>query len=513
MIKKTILISLICIFANSAHALTLEGITPVNPLDRNSEIKQNVVIPSFELKRATLTRNSVKNQYAIAMDKFIQSNVRASYIDFRTLIDSVTPNDYVYMRFTREMASIGFFNLAELAMSKIEDEELSQLLEYDVKNFYFTGAKLTHKDQLYLAEIYSNIMYNDQSKEATAELVKNTSLLMESDYANYLAAFGNMKNGNLKQAKEYIDKAIDKNPKNLNYKRLKAEIAAQDGNIKNANNSINSLNSDSLKTVIFDDELHATKEYVLYKTSKNDYLKKYHLAYYYYDKGEYTKSLGVLQTSISGKKNLNKDVYSLTAKVYYKLKEYEKAQDYAKKALDINKTDVFSLEVLGDCAYRIKDYNLALKYYKKAVNKNFDYDVNIKLAKTYQQMNDISKAKEIYTRILKTSAKVYEAYYNMALLESDRRVTYLKKAIAINPDFKDAWIDMAQLELNKDDNEKALSYLNIAKYIDDNYYRYYYYMGLVLKNRGLSAEAHKNFEQSLNLNPDFDLAKKELMNI
>jgi hypothetical protein len=35
-------------------------------------------------------------------------------------------------------------------------------------------------------------------------------------------------------------------------------------------------------------------------------------------------------------------------------------------------------------------------------------------------------------------------------------------------------------------------------------------MGLVLKNRGLTAEAHKNFERSLNLNPEYELAKKEL---
>lgn len=511
MFKRVILIILLCSVAQSSMAIDLGNIMPVNPLNKSiSTPAQNIVIPSFELKRATLTKNSVKNQYAIAMDKFMQSNVRASYMDFRVLIGSVTPNDYVYMRLTREMASIGFFNLAELAMSKIQDNELASALEEDVKNFYFTSAKLTQNDQLYLGEIYSNIMYNDQSKEATAELTKHSTLLMESDYANYLAAFGSMKNGNTKQAIEYINNAIDKNSKNINYKRLKAEILAQSGDSKNAMKCINEINTNSLKTVIFDDELHASKEYVLYKSSKNEYQKKYHLAYYYYDKGELNKALGVLQTSISGKKAINKDVFALTAKVYYELKEFEKAQDYAKKALDIDKSNVESLIIMGDYSFRQKDYNSAQKYYKSAQGKANDHIAELKLAKTYEKLNNIQKAKESYSKILKVSSKVYEAYYNMALLEPDRQIAYLKKAISINPDFKDAWIDMAKISINKDNFDDALSYLNIAKYIDDNYYRYYYYMGLVLKNRGLTAEAHKNFEQSLNLNPEYELAKKEL---
>ncbi len=45
--------------------------------------------------------------------------------------------------------------------------------------------------------------------------------------------------------------------------------------------------------------------------------------------------------------------------------------------------------------------------------------------------------------------------------------------------------------------KKALSFLNIAKYIDENDFRYYYYLGLVLKNKGLTADARKNFEKVL----------------
>lgn len=84
---------------------------PVNPLDNNPATYQEVVNqPSYELKRGTLTRNAIKNQYTIAMDKFMQSNVRSSYQDFKVLIDNVVPNDYIYMRLTKEMRQSDSFH-------------------------------------------------------------------------------------------------------------------------------------------------------------------------------------------------------------------------------------------------------------------------------------------------------------------------------------------------------------------------------------------------------------------
>lgn len=508
---KLVLTLSLVLLSNPAFALDMKGIAPANPLENKSDAyKKEVVIPSFELKKATLTKNSIKNQYTIAMDKFTKSNVRSSYADFKVLIDSVTPNDYVYMRLTQDMASVGFFNLAELAMAKIQDDSLSSPFEDDVKKFYFPSEKLNKQDQLYLAELYSNMRYNDQSREATTELSKQTALLADSDYANYIAAFGSMKSGDFKQAKKYIDVATSKNPQNINYKRLKAEIVAQSDNPKEAITVFNSINSDGFKTVVFDDEIDSSRQYILYKSVKNDYLKKYHLAHYYYDNGEYNKAIGVLQTSISGKKSINKDVYALYARVYYDMKEFEKAQNYAQKALDIDKSDPSSILVLGNIAFRDKDYQTAIKYYKKIQGKFKDFSAELALAQTYFSLSDIQKAKDIYSKILKVSSKSFMAYYQMALLEPDREFEYLKKAISVNPDFKDGWIDLARVSLKKEHIDKAISYLRVAKYIDDSYYRYYYYLGLVLKDKGMLLQAKENFEHSLRLNPDYDLPKKEL---
>lgn len=510
--KHKIILSLsVMLLSAPAFALDMKGIAPINPLDNKpGTYQKEVVIPSFELKKATLTKNSIKNQYTIAMDKFTKSNVRSAYADFSILIDTVTPNDYIYMQFSQDMASVGFFNLSELAMTKIQDESLSSQFEDDVKTFYFPSERLEKKDQIYLAELYSNMRYNDQSREATAELSKQTALLNDSDYANYVAAFGAMKSGDFKQAKKYITAATDKNPKNINYKRLKAEILAQSDNPKEAMSVFNSFDTNNFKTVVFDEEIDASKQYVLYKSVKNDYLKKYHLAHYYYDNGEYNKAIGVLQTSISGKKSINKDVYALYAMVYYDMKEFEKAQNYAQKALDIDKSNAQSLLILGNIAYRDKDYQTAMRYYRKIQGKFKDFSAELALAQIYLNLKEIQKAKDVYSKILRISSKSFMAYYQMALLEPDREFEYLKKAISIKPDFKDAWIDLARISLKKENIDKAISYLRVAKYIDDSDYRYYYYLGLILKDKGMPMQAKENFEHSLKLNPDYDLPKKEL---
>ena len=109
---------------------------------------------------------------------------------------------------------------------------------------------------------------------------------------------------------------------------------------------------------------------------------------------------------------------------------------------------------------------------------------------------------------MRVSSNAYEAYYQIALLEKDRELTYLKKALAINPDFKDGWIDLARFEISKEDYEKALSFLNIAKYIDENDFRYYYYQGLLAKKQGQDGIYY--FKKSLSLNPDYEPAKEEL---
>ena len=505
MIKRTVsLITIMFASALYANAIDINDfIKPANPLEQTPVVK--VTEPSVPQK-TVLTKNDIHNQYAIALNRFIQSNVKSSYRDFSILIENTTPNDYVYMYLANEMANLGFFGLSELTISKIEDNDISYMLAEDVKKFYYPSEKMSKEDEIYLGEMYSNIVYNEQSKEVIVELTKNTDLLNKYDYANYIAALGYLKQNDTENADKFINTAISKNPDNLNYKKLKTEILCQANKPKDAIKLANFLKSQHMLTTEYNRKLKSVEEYTLYKTNKNEFEQKYHLAYYFYLEGELNKSMRTLQTAFNTKKGHNKNIYALLSRVYYDSKEYEKAEDNAVKTLKIDGSNNTALIVLGDIAYKNKDYKTASKYYKDAKGNEAD----IKLAKCYIQLNKTEKAKEILAKILKNSSVEYEAYYNMALLDKSREVSYLKKSVAINYKFKDGWIDLARVEIENSKFDDAIFYLANAKYIDENDFRYYYYQGLIYKNKGLTADAKRSFMKSSKLNPDFSAAKEEL---
>jgi len=489
-----------------ACASMFDYITPVDPANQSAA---NTYEEFFAPKKAKLTQNDIHNHYAIAMQRFIRCNVKSAYMDFKIMIDSMVPNDYAYIKMADEMAEIGFFNLSNAALSKVSDQDIAFIQAEDIKKFYFPKNMLKPHDEIYLAEVYSNIIYNAQSKEATAELMKNTALLEKSDYANYLAALGLVRNGDLANAEIYINNALKINPQNINYQKLKIETVLQGNKPQNALKLLNGIKNDKFYTEEFVNKVNALEQYTLYKTEKNEILKKYHLGYYYFWQGEYTKAARTLQGAISSKKNTNKEVYALLSEVYFIQKEYEKAENFADKSLKLDGNNKQASMVMGKIKYRNKEYKEALKHFKNAESKNNALP-SAWLAMTYSSLGDEEKAKQINTKILKDYSDCAIVYYNVAKQDKNREFEYLKKAIALNIGFIDGWTGLIKNALDKGQYEKALKYLAIVKYIDENDFRYYYYQGLMLKAKGLTQDANIYFKKSLTANPDNELAKKEL---
>lgn len=498
--------SIIVFLSSASFAEGLDLIQPANPLSPMPLPANTIALP---LKKATLTHNSTHNQYVIAFDRFMQSNVKSAYNDFKILIETMDENDYGYMQFAEKMADIGFFNLSQLAVSKINDRNLSDFLIDDIKVYYFPSKKLKTDDEIYLGEVFANIMYNDQSREATFELVKNTALLSESDYANYIVALGYLKSNDIVNAGIYIDKAISMNNQNLNYKKLKAEILSQGKKPQNAIKMVDYIKSQKLYSADFTRKVNSLEQYVLYKSKKNYSEKMYHLGYYYYYENELSKSVRTLQGALNSKKKHNKDVYALLSRVYFDLNDYDKAQDNALKAYKIDSNNAQTLLVLGDLSYRTGDFKNALKYYREAEhNDKVSSLCPIKVAMTYEQLGKQKKAIEIYQRVLKTYNDCCIAYYKIGLYDKSKELAYLKKAIAINMNFKDAWIDLGRVAIEYQKYKDAKTYLSIANYIDENDFRYYYYQGLLAKTQGQDGSLY--FKKALTLNPDYQPAKEEL---
>lgn len=459
-----------------------------------------------------LGKDDIFYSYVNATDRFVQCNIRAAWEDFRSLINNSEPNDFTYMNLANKMADLGFFDLANLAALKIKDQDLTNISIDAMKRFYFPRRKLKHEDELFLAEAYSNILYNNQSSEAVNELLKNEALLSNSDYANYLVALGSYKSGFYSRAAKYINIAILQNPANLNYQKLKAEVLAENDDAAEALKTVENLKKQNLIAYEYERKINSLEQFILYKIKKADWEKNYHLGYYYHFENDDSKSIRTLQSALSSKKHCDKGaVLGLMSEVYLNMKEFEKAADTAKKAYKINKNNPKALITLGDLSYQEKDYKHSLDYYKKASSADKkSYVPLVKEAQVYQKLSNTKKAKEIYTKVLKTHSDSWEAYYNVALLDKDKRTVYLKKSLAVNPMFEDGWVELARTEIDNGNYEIAQKYLANAYYIDENDFRYYYYQGLVDKSFGDSAQAKYNFKKCLKLNPNFKDAAGEL---
>lgn len=484
----------------------------------NSEYTINLDRSRDSSQTIDLNENDTFSRLTNATDKFVQCNIRSAWDDFKTLINTAQDNDFIYISFANKMADLGLFDLANLAASKTKDKTISGVSVDAMKRFYYPQKSLKLDDELSLAETYSNILYNNQSTEATNELVKNDLLMTNSDYANYLAAFGYYKSNNFKQASEYIDIAISQNPSNLNYQKLKAQILAELNKNTEAIKVVDNLKKQQLNSYEYENKIASLEQFVLYKIKKADWEKNYHLGYYYYLENDSSKAIRTLQSALSCKKRHdNGEIYGLMSEVYLSMAEFEKASDCAKKSLKISHNNSKALITLGDLNYKNKNYKLAFAYYKKAtVSNKKSFTSLVKEAQTYQKLGNTKKAQEIYTKILKTSSNIAEAYYNIALLsnnDNQKQIIYLKKALAINPLYESAWIELARINIEKEDYDTAQKYLSNAFYIDENDFRYYYYQGLINVNSNDFLQAKYNFKKCLKLNANYKEAQKALNNI
>ena len=269
------------------------------------------------------------------------------------------------------------------------------------------------------------------------------------------------------------------------------------------------LKENKLYTTEYIRKINELEHYTLYRTETNDTMKKYHLGYYYFLQEEYTKAARTLQGAITTKKKTNREVYALLAEVYYMQKEYEKAENFADKSLQLGGKNKQASFIMGKVKYKNKEYKEALKYFKDAESKT-DATASAWVAMTYSQLGNPEKAKEINSKILKDHSDCALAYYNVALQDKEREYEYLKKAVALNLTFIDGWVALTKNAIDRNNLDNARKYLAIVKYIDENDFRYYYYQGLIYKMKGLVQDANFYFKKSLTINPDSELVKKEL---
>ena len=415
-------------------------------------------------------------------DKFVNLNIQSAYDDMIKAIHENEEGDYYLMLLADKAVELGFFDLAELAFSKINDYEIAGIESENTHKLFFPKYNLNRHDIILLAEAFSDIGHNDRSKAAIQDILANISDLNKNDYANYILSLGYLKSNDLDNAKKHITKALCINPGNLNYKILQSRIIAQSNKKRKALKTVKETKNTEVSYYPIKKRIDANEQYVKYKTEKQSWLQDYHLGYYYYLKDDNGKALRVLQSAISKNNSRNALLYSLMSRIYIKNGDFDKADTVAAKAYKYNLSNINTLLSLGDIAYENNKYKQALKYYKQAAKSHSSaVEAKLKLAETYSKLNNTKSSNAIYKKVMKDDCTAYEAYYHIALNNPEAELNYLKKSVAINPNFKDGWIDLSRVMIEKGNLALAKKYLENAYYIDGSDFRYYYYRSLLIK--------------------------------
>lgn len=447
--------------------------------------------------------NFVKAKYASAENRFLQGNVKASHDDYADLISRATHDDYVFLAYGIKMAEYGFFDLSDDLFAKLDTNLYTQNYVNDIKKFYYPSGMVNVKDTLYLADAYASIVYNNLAIETTSELL-NSVQAAESDYKNYLIALGFYKSNNLPQALKYINNAIVENDINVNYKILKAKILADSKKSKQALKVLREIKKTEFLTVDFQEKVRALEEYVQYKVAKDEPLKDYHLAYYYHLQEKSLLATKVLQGSILQAKQYTPQIFGLLGRIYYENDEPLKAQEFAQRALKEDNKNYLASLTLADLSYDERKYSEALGYYKDAKKLSKETAPIVGMAKSYLALNRDKKSKKLYEKMLKRHSSDADLLVNSLKSFPQRADDYLPVVASVDVTNNEIWLGLANLAIKDGNYSMAETYLNNSYYIDENNFKYYYYLSLVLRARGEIDKSNQSLVKCSRLNSDYE---------
>lgn len=492
--KRILSIILLSALTQSAYAVTQ------NESQKPIILKAETNVANMEM---VVKDNFVKAKYASAENRFLQGNVKASHDDYADLISRATHDDYVFLAYGIKMAEYGFFDLSDDLFAKLDTNLYTQNYVNDIKKFYYPSGMVNVKDTLYLADAYASIVYNNLAIETTSELL-NSVQAAESDYKNYLIALGFYKSNNLPQALKYINNAIVENDVNVNYKILKAKILADSKKSKQALKVLKEIKKTEFLTVDFQEKVKALEEYVQYKVAKDESLKDYHLAYYYHLQEKSLLATKVLQGSILQAKQYTPQIFGLLGRIYYENDEPLKAQEFAQRAFKEDNKNYLASLTLADLSYDERKYSESLEYYKNAKKLSKEAAPIVGMAKSYLALNKDKKSKKLYEKMLKRHSSDADLLVNSLKSFPQRADDYLPVVASVDITNNEIWLGLANLAIKDGNYSMAETYLNNSYYIDENNFKYYYYLSLVLRAKGEIDKSNQSLVKCSRLNSDYE---------
>lgn len=137
----------------------------------------------------------------------------------------------------------------------------------------------------------------------------------------------------------------------------------------------------------------------------------------------------------------------------------------------------------------------------------------------YQMQGDLHAAAECYIRSIEKNpnaeAHTFLAWVLCQMGAIDDAIQECKKALALDPNFGNAWNDLGAYEMEKRNLDEAVRCFKKAckaKNYDNREFPHYN-LGRVYMQKELLLSARKELEEALKINPSFDMAKMLYSNL
>ena len=245
-----------------------------------------------------------------------------------------------------------------------------------------------------------------------------------------------------------------------------------------------------------------------YKHEKYDLIRK---SFEFKKQEKYKEAIEMLHKVLEYQNDTQDTVQILSqlGDLYLIISSYDRAFDQYNKILSLDENNNYAMQQCFELYFSQKQFDKALKFASKMCEEFKNAKSYHNYLKTLIALNEQEKAFEVFNSLDESIKLDCDILYLISTISYDKKEIVLKKVVEIEQNHLQANIDLAEIEYNRQNYNKVVSYcLNV----DEENPIIYYYLGKVESIRLNHARAIQMFAKAIELDNDehdfyLDLAK------
>jgi tetratricopeptide (TPR) repeat protein len=261
----------------------------------------------------------------------------------------------------------------------------------------------------------------------------------------------------------------------------------------------------------------------LYQLDSNNYQYLSNLSHVYYQLGEkgnldfFRKALLILDREIVTLKNIPKDL-SLRYKLYHMTSSYKKSLSDINNVLKIDKYIAEAYYYKGLNFFKLGDTTRAISQFQTTVEQDPDFvDAYILLGIIYQLKKDNISELYFNNALLVDSTSTTTLYSKGKYFQDNLRLEEAKSCylavLRFDPKYIDAYYNLGYISLYQKKYLDGANYFSEVIYFNPSFATAFFSRGLCFKALGEFKKANLDFRKTLEIDPDFEQARTEMIKI